>query len=148
MDDQKTAVIYLRVSTAHQLGTTSFSRQYEYCKAWCDNHNIKIIGVQTDCCSASSGEHIRRNAGKRFKKVHLGNLLDKLEDGFKVDYLVFEEWDRFSRLNWEKTLELKGQFESFGVAPHCVGVGYTDKITSWGVAEKYWFDNLGYHTVA
>lgn len=144
----KTAVIYLRVSTTHQLGSTSFDRQYEHCKAWCDDHGIKIIGVQTDCCSASSGEHIRRRSvGKHYKKVHLGNLLDKLEDGFKTDFLVFEEWDRFSRLSWDSTVKLMDDFRGYGVEPKCAGLGYADDITLWGSREKYWFDNLGYHEV-
>lgn len=145
MDRIKTAVIYLRVSSQSQLYNTSFERQYEHCKAWCDDHNVRIIGVLTDCCSASSGEHIRRGKGKRYKKVHLGNILDKLESGFKTDYLVFEEWDRFSRLGYYDTQSLKADFNNYNVEPKCAGLGYTDKITMWGKQEKFMFDNLGYH---
>lgn len=126
----KTAAVYVRCSTASQVGTSSLPRQLVCCKMWCAKNNIKIVEIIADVGSGYDGYHLDYSKFKSSRKGNLGKTLNKYESdpSTRPDYFIYEDMDRLCR-NWDMYFSLVDRISNLGIEPESMGVQPVD----WGI---------------
>lgn len=116
---KKTAVIYIRCSSAKQVSGSSLERQLRYCKMWCEENDVDVVDIVADVGSGWSGTHLTYHTSTR--KGNLGRLLKGYEHGFahKPDYFVYESGDRLCR-DYPLGQQIRQHLKSLGISPEYV----------------------------
>ena len=111
----KRAIIYLRISTDRQ-SNYSIEGQQMHVRSWCERNNVEVIDVFTD--EGYSARNFDRPDYKRldiFIKQHYR----------RVDYLVVNSFDRFSRDAGEAIVAIKKLQKSYAIKVVSVTEGVT-----------------------
>ena len=105
----KTAVLYRRVSTTEQKDYgMSLSNQSEQLRSFCYRNNIEVVQDFEEDYSA-----------KDFNRPVFSELLKFVaQNKNRIDYLLINKWDRFSR-NTMEAMNMISQFKGLTVEVNC-----------------------------
>ena len=105
----KTAVLYRRVSTTEQKDYgMSLSNQSEQLRGFCNRNNIEVVQDFEEDYSA-----------KDFNRPVFSELLKFVaQNKNRIDYLLINNWDRFSR-NTMEAMNMIFQFKGFNIEVNC-----------------------------
>ena len=107
--NEKKAVLYRRVSTSEQKDYgMSLSNQSEQLRSFCNRNNIEVVQDFEEDYSA-----------KDFNRPVFSELLKFVaENKSRIDYVLINKWDRFSR-NAMEAMNMISQFKGFNVEVNC-----------------------------